>query len=66
MVKAYKQINKGIMEWNPFVRLINPATLSYKDKSMALDTVNLIKEKRNRKSKENKCADGSKPKTYLK
>ena len=54
------------MEGNPVVTLIDPDTLSYKDKRNALDAVNLINDNRKYIIKRRTCADGSKQKSYLK
>ena len=47
------------MEGKPVIPPIDPDTLSYEYKMMALKTINFIKENRNRKIKGNICADGS-------
>ena len=50
------------MEGKPVFTPIDTCMLSYEEKRMALDMVNLIKEKRNGKIKGRTCADGSKQK----
>ena len=56
------QMDKGTMPVKLVVAQINPDTLSFDDKSKALEAVNLIKEKRCGKIKERPCAYGSKQK----
>ena len=54
------------MEGKPVTTPIGTDKLSYKDNRMELETVNIIKQNRNRKIKGRTCADGSKQKRYLK
>ena len=66
MVKEYNKMDKGEMGGNPVVTPIYPEKLSYEDKRMALEKVNITKDKRKGKIKGRKCADGSKKKCNLK
>ena len=47
------------------IEAIDPNTLSFKQKRMALNAINLIKEKRDGTLKGWTCADGSKKLQYL-
>ena len=49
MVKEYRKIEKVTMEGKPVITPIDQDMLSYKDKSKALEAVNLIIENRNGK-----------------
>ena len=60
MYKEFKQLNKGAMPGKPIVSPVDYHTLSDEDKRQALETVNLIKEKRSGKIKGRTCANGSK------
>ena len=45
MIKSFGEIYKGLMTGKPVVTPINPEKLYFDNKMMALEAVNLIKEK---------------------
>ena len=54
------------MGWNTVVTTIYPDTSYFEDKRIAIEAVNLIKEKIRGKIKGRTCVYGSKQKRYLK
>jgi len=60
MIKEFKQIHEEPMPGKPFVRPVDPHTLSFEQKKQALEAVTLIKEKRSGKLKGRTCANGKK------
>ena len=66
MIKELKQLDDGPMPGKRAVAPVNPDTLSKDEKSKALEAVNLIKEKRDRKIKGRNCANGAKQRKYVK
>ena len=65
IVKELKQLEYGPMPGKKVVEAIDPDTLSLLQKKMALNAINLIKEKRDGTIKGRTCADGSKQRQYL-
>ena len=64
MIKELKQLEEGAMP-GKIVPEIDPDILSTKNKAMALNAMNLIKQKRDGTIKGRTCANGSNQKIYL-
>ena len=65
MIKVFKQLEEVNIPGKKVVNAIDPDILSVEEKVMALNAVNLIKQKIDGKIKGRICADGSKQKRYL-
>ena len=65
MTKELKQLEYGPMPGKKVIEAIDPDTLSFQQKRMALNAINLIKEKRDGTLKGRTCAEGSKQSQYL-
>ena len=65
MTKELKQLEYGPMPGKKVIEAIDPDIISFQQKRMALNAINLIKEKRDGTLKGRTCADGSKQRQYL-
>ena len=59
MIREFRQIDKGPMQYKTVITLIDLDTLSFKDKKRALEVVNLIKENMFEKMKGKICVHGT-------
>jgi len=66
MIKELKQLDDGPMPGKRAVCPIDPDSLTKDQKSMALEAVNLIQEKRDGRIKGRTCANGAKQRKYVK
>ena len=65
ILKEFKQLNEGAFPGKPVVEPIEYKSLSPQEIRMAMEAVNLIKEKRNGVIKGRTCANGSLQRRYL-
>ena len=65
MIKEFRQLGEGAFPGKPVVEPINMDTLSREEIKMAMEAVNLIKEKQGGEVKGRTCANGSKQRKYL-
>ena len=66
MIDQSKKLDEGAMSGKPVVVPLKPDKLTGSERRQALESVKLIKEKRNGIIKGITCANGSKKKRYLK
>ena len=66
MIKEFTQLDQGAFPGKPVVEPVDYSTLTEEEKAMAMDAINLIKEKRGGTVKGRTCANGSKQRKYLK
>ena len=65
IVKEYRQMDEGPMPGKPVFEPVYAHDLTDQQKKQALESVNLMKEKRDGSLKARLCGDGSKQKQYL-
>ena len=66
MIKELNQLNDGVTEGKPVVCAEYPDALSRQEKVVALEAINLIKEKRDGRIKGRTCANGAKQRRFVK
>jgi hypothetical protein len=65
LVKEFKQLDEGAIPGKRVVCPVDPGTLTKQEKIRALNTVTLIKQKRDGSIKGRACADGRKQRKFL-
>ena len=65
LIKEFEQLDQGAFPGKPVVSLISYESITPEEHKMAMETVTLIKEKRNGKLKGRACANGSRQKYFL-
>ena len=66
MIKEFEQLDQGAFPGKPVVMPVDAGSLTPKELEMAMEAVNLIKEKKGGKVKGRTCANGSRERKFLK